>query len=338
MRTLQIKSPNLKALCTLPDPDPEPGWARVRVKAVGLCRTDLELLAGVITVPFPLTPGHEWSGVVDKVGSPDDNKWLGRRVTGNNEVSCLKCHYCRRGQLRSCAQFRQIGFDLPGAYAEYLLLPVYNLCELSEAVSFEQGAMLEPLGVGLAVAEMAEAHIGTTAVILGVGPIGLNCLVALKAAGARRILCLDRQEHRLARAKSWGAAVVVKNPQELQQLSKQFHEEGADIVIDATGSVELLELAVRLVCFGGALVLAGFGGGRGVEFRPDSVQCRNIRVLGAGNNSGYTERATTAANDGVIRTEEMITHRFSLAEAEEAFSIESFSRPGYIKGVFVLPD
>lgn len=287
---------------------------------------------------YPITPGHEWSGVVDMVGSAADQAWLGRRVTGNNEVTCLKCYYCRRSQWRSCSQYRQIGFELPGAYADYVLVPVYNLCELSETVSFEQGALLEPLGVGIAVAEMAGTHIGTTAVVLGVGPIGLSCLAALKASGASRILCLDRQEDRLALAKSWGAVAVVDNPEELRKLSERFHDHGADVVVDATGSPEMLEFALSLVRFGGTCVLAGYGGGRSIPFRPDSIHVRNIRVFGAGNNSGYTETATVAANDGLLRTEGMITHRFSLADAEEVFSMESISRPGYIKGMFVFPD
>jgi len=288
MKALQIKQPDVKALCALPDPEPEEGWARIKVKAAGICRTDFELLSGTIAEHYPLTPGHEWSGVVDKVGSSADKGWLGRRVTANNEVTCLKCHYCRRGQWRSCSQFRQIGFQLPGAYAEYLLAPVYNLCELSESVSFEQGALLEPLGVGLAIAEMAGARLGTTAVILGVGPIGLSCLAAFKAAGARRILCLDRQPHRLALAKSWGALAAVEDLQELQRLSEQFYAHGADVVVDATGSPEMLQVAISLVRFGGACVLAGFDGNRTTPFRPDSIHVRNIRLFGAGNNSGYT--------------------------------------------------
>ncbi len=338
MKALQISQPHLKSICTLPDPEPSEGWARVKVRAAGLCRTDLELLEGTIRVDYPITPGHEWSGVVDKVGSRADAEWLGRRVTANNEVTCLKCYYCRRGEWRSCAQFRQIGFQLPGAYAEYLLTPVYNLCELSGAVSFEQGALLEPLGVGLAVAEMAGAHIGTTAVILGAGPIGLNCLAAVKAAGARRILCLDKQEHRLALAKSWGALAVAQDTEELRRLSEQFHRYGADVVIDATGSIEMVQVAATLVRFGGTCVLAGYDGERSTTFRPDSIQVRNVRVMGAGNNSGYTEAAVIAANDGVIRTEEMITHRFSLEEAEEAFSMESISCSGYIKGMIIFPE
>lgn len=338
MKALQIKQPNVKTLCSLSDPEPGEGWARVRVKAAAICRTDFELLSGSISSHYPVTPGHEWSGVVDKVGSSADERWVGRRVTANNEVTCLACHYCRRGQWRSCSRFQQIGFDLPGAYAEYLLVPTYNLCELSDAVSFQQGALLEPLGVGLAVAEMAGVHLGTTAVILGVGPIGLNCLAAFKGAGACRILCLDLQENRLALAKSWGAQATANNSEELRILSEKFYGHGADVVVNATGSAELLEFALSLVRFGGTCVLAGYGGERSVPFRPDSVHLKNIRLVGAGNNSGYTETATTAANDGLIRTEEMITHRFSLSDAEEAFSMESISRPGYIKGVIVFPD
>lgn len=338
MNTLQIKQPNVKTLCSVPMPEPGQGWARVRVKAAGICRTDLELLSGSISAHYPVTPGHEWSGVVDKVGSPADERWLGRRVTANNEVTCLRCRDCRRGQWRSCSQFQQIGFDLPGAYAEYLLVPTYNLCELSDPVSFAQGALLEPLGVGLAVAETAGIRPGTSVAILGAGPIGLSCLAAFKAAGAARILCLDLQKHRLALAKSWGAQGAADHPEELRILSRRLNGHGADVVVDATGSPEMLEFALSLVRIGGTCVLAGYSGGRSIPFRPDSVHLRNIRLVGAGNNSGYTEIATNAANDGLVRTEEMITHRFSLSNAAEAFSMESISRPDYIKGVIIFPD
>ena len=185
---------------------------------------------------------------------------------------------------------------------------------------------------------MAGARLGTTAVVLGAGPIGLNCLAALKAAGARRILCLDRQEHRLALAKSWGALDAVESLQELRRLSGQYHVRGADVVVDATGSAEMLQPALGMVRFGGACVLAGYDRERGTTFRPDSIQVKNVRVMGAGNNSGYTEAAVIVANDGLIRTEEMITHRFSLADAEDVFSMESISRSGYIKGMFAFPD
>ena len=337
MKALQVKSPNIKTLCDFPDPEPVEGWVRVKVRVACICRTDLELLAGTIPARYPVIPGHEWSGIVDKVGSPNDGRWLGRRVTANNEVTCLKCAFCRRGEWRRCGDFRQIGFEIPGAYADYLLVPIYNLCELAEGVSFEQGALLEPLGVGLAAADMAGVRLGTTVLILGAGPIGLSCLAVMKASGARQILCLDRLVHRISLARAWGATVAVQEIGDLQRLSRQLHPHGADVVIDATGSVEMLKSALSLVRFGGSYVLAGYGGNQITSFQPDSIHVRNVRVLGAGNNSGYTGAAVSLANDGLIRTEGMITHRFCLNEAVEALSMAAVSRLGYIKGAFTFP-
>ena len=180
--------------------------------AAAICMTDLEVLRGRIAAEYPLIPGHEWSGVVDRVGSASDEAWLGQRVTADNEITCLMCRYCRRGEWRRCPEYRQIGFAAPGAYAEYLLAPVRNLHALADSVSFEQGALLEPLGVGIAVAAMAGVRLATTVAILGAGPIGLNCLAAAKASGARRILCLDKRVRRLELAREWGAARDVRRP------------------------------------------------------------------------------------------------------------------------------
>jgi threonine dehydrogenase-like Zn-dependent dehydrogenase len=296
--------------------------------------TDFEVLGGNIGARFPLTPGHEWSGVVDRVGSPADEPWIGRRVTGDNEITCLECRYCRRGEWRRCPQYRQIGFAAPGAWAEYLLVPVRNLHPLADSLSFEQGALLEPLGVGLAIADMSGARVGSTAVILGVGPIGLSCLAALKASGVRRILCLDRRPRRLALAQAWGAAGVFDDCAALGTAAAELHPHGTDIVVEAAGSPELLAAGIALTRFGGTLVLAGYFGGRLASIAPDAAHERNVQILGAGNNSGYTETAALAAADGVVRTVEMLTHRYRLEDFALALSREQVDGPDYIKGIF----
>jgi L-iditol 2-dehydrogenase len=336
MKAIQFLKPGELALSDLPDPEPPPGWARVRVAVAALCMTDFEVLHGSLAGGFPLTAGHEWSGIVDRTGSPEDEGWVGARVTGDNEITCLKCRYCRRGEWRRCAAYRQIGFQAPGAYAEYLVIPVENLHALPDTVSFEQGALLEPLGVGLAVARMAGARAGTTAAILGAGPIGLNCLAALKASGARRILCLEQRAARRALASNWGAFRVVDSAEALELASRELHPHGVDVVVEAAGSPDLLNLALRLVRFGGCVVLAGYYGRKPVTILPDLPQERNARLLGAGNNPGFVEPALEAVADGLIRTEGMITHRFTLEDYASAFSRESVERPGYIKGVFEL--
>jgi threonine dehydrogenase-like Zn-dependent dehydrogenase len=334
MKALLVKKPGLVDLVEMNDPTPSPGWVRVRVRAVGICMTDFELLQGTIEARYPLIPGHEWSGVVDAVGSASEQGWMGRRVTGDNEIVCQECGYCRRCEWRRCPQYRQIGFQLNGAYAEYLLAPCRNLHLLPDDVSFEQAALLEPLGVGLAVAKMAQARAGSTTVILGAGPIGLNCLAALKASGAIRILCLDLRRVRLALAESWGATAVCTDPSSLTAAAARWHPEGTDIAVDATGSVEMVRFGIAMVRFGGTFVLAGFCGHKAIEIEPDTIHLRNLRILGAGNNSGFTAVAARCAIAGALRTESMITHRYRLEHYQSALSRDAVMMPEYVKGIF----
>lgn len=336
MRAIRFEQPGKVNLVEVADPAPASGWARIHIKAAAICMTDFELLRGRHMVDYPLIPGHEYCGVVDKVGSSSDEKWLGRRVVADNEITCLKCGFCRRGEWRRCPEYRQIGFGPSGGYAEYVLAPMQNLHLLAETLSFEQGALLEPLGVGIAVASIAGARLGSTAIILGMGPIGLNCLAVLKASGARRILCLDQRPKRLALAKSWGAAEVGDNPQNLSELAKSMHPEGTDVVIEASGYPPLVSLGIELTRFGGTMVLAGFCKHQTLPFAPDAVQGPNRRILGAGNNAGFIEPAANAAGDGVLRTEGMITHRYKLEDYRRAFSEEEVAGKDYVKGVFVF--
>jgi len=335
MKAVRFEAKGKVRLAELPTPQPSPGWARIRIKAAALCMTDFELLKGTHEVQYPLNPGHEYCGVVDNVGSAADEAWLGRRVVADNEITCLKCDFCRRGEWRCCREYRQIGFGAPGGYSEYVLAPVHNLHELSDETSFEQGAIIEPLGVGMATASIAGARLGSTATVLGVGPIGLNCLAVLKASGARRILCLDKRPARLALAKTWGASEVTDDPEHLKELGKQLHPEGTNVVIDTTGHVGLIPLGISLTRFGGSFILAGFYKHSTLPFEPDSMQAPNIRLSGAGNNAGFIGPAAQAVADGVLSTEGMITHRFRLEDCERAFSDEQASAPDYIKGIFI---
>ena len=337
MMSIQIVRPGEMRAVEAPEPVPPPGWARVRVRAAAVCMTDFEVLRGAIAAAYPVIPGHEWSGVVESVADVKDEVWIGRRVTGDNEVTCRSCRYCRRGEWRRCPEYRQIGFAAPGAYAEKLLVPVPNLYHLPDSVSFEQGALLEPLGIGLAVARMAHVRLGSTVVVLGTGPIGLNCLVATLASGARRVLCLDQRPARLALACEWGAFRTSRDLEELDGLVREFHPQGTDVVIDATGQPAVFQAGARLARFAGVLVLAGYFGGREATLCPDMLHERNLRVLGAGNNCGFTEAAMLVVGDGLLRTEGMISHHLRLDQYEEAFSGVLIASPGFIKGVFLFP-
>lgn len=336
MKAIQFQKPGVMELVDMEEPIPGPHWARIRVHAAAICMTDFAILEGAIAASYPLVPGHEWSGVVDATGSEADQAWVGQKVVADNELTCLECAYCRRGEWRRCPQYRQIGFHASGGYAEYLLVPVRNLYGLQNSVSFEQATLLEPLAVALAVTAMAQPRAASTAVILGVGPIGLNCLAALKASGAARILCLDIRANRLDLARSWGATATFSDTGELAKTAAQLHPEGTDIVIDATGNEEMIRFGATLTRFGGTFVLAGYCDGKAVEIKPDIIHLRNLRVHGAGNVWGFMASAARCAADGIIRTEEMITHRYKLEDCKIAFSRDAVANPGYIKGVFIF--
>ena len=149
MRCVVIEKPNKVYMTERELPTLAKGFARIKVKAAAICATDLEVVEGNIPANYPITPGHEWSGVVAEVADENNSHWVGKRVTGSNDVSCGVCEACRSGNWRYCKDFEEIGFKRHGAYAEYIDVPAYGLVELPDDLPFTHAALAEPLGVAL---------------------------------------------------------------------------------------------------------------------------------------------------------------------------------------------
>ena len=157
----------------------------------------------------------------------------------------------------------------------------------------------------------------------------------MKASGAIRILCLDLRKFRLEFARSCGAAEVYSDPGDLAAAAARLHPEGTDIVVDTTGDLEILRAGIAMTCFGGAFVPAGFCRHKSMEIEPDTIQLRNLRVLGAGCNSGFTGVAARCVSAGTLLTEPMITHHYRLEDYQSALSRDTVATEGYIKGIFI---
>ncbi len=316
---------------------PPAGFAQIKVKAAAVCATDLEVLDGNIAANYPLVPGHEWSGIVASVGSETDAKWIGKRVTGSNDVVCLKCDACRSGNWRYCSEFEEIGFKRDGAYAEYVNVPVYGLCELPDGLGFEQAALCEPLGVALGTLQKADAAFGDTLVIMGAGSIGLCMLAAAKAMGMRRIVVCASSEKRLAVAKKMGAyAVIATGKQDFETQIRKIHPGGTDVVIDATGIEPCIQSALRVAKKGGTVALAGYGRGKVMQIRVDDIHINNLRVVGAGNNWNTLQRAVALLADGVIDLTPLITDIMPLTAFSHAITLARTRPQGFVKAVFRL--
>lgn len=335
MKAVVIEQPGKVTLKETELPEVKPGFVLVRVKAAAICATDLEVLDGNIPANYPLTPGHEWSGIVEKVGSLEDAHWIGKRVVGSSDVVCLKCEACRSGNWRYCSEFEEIGFKRNGAYAEYVTVPAYGLCELPEMISFRQGALCEPLGVALGTLEKTGAGFGDTCVIMGAGSIGLCMLAAAKAMGLRKIVVCASTERRLKIAEQMGAyATIATSKCDLLQEMKKLHPNGTDVVIDATGIESCIQQCLKLARKGGTVALAGYGRGKIMSIRIDDIHINNLRVIGAGNNWNQHKRAVELMEEGLVNLEHFVTNTLKLEEYETGLELARKRPEGFVKAVF----
>ena len=337
MKAVVINKPGEMFIADKPIPEPQAGFARIKVAAAAVCATDLEVIDGNIPANYPLTPGHEWSGVVDSVGSEEDAHWIGKRVIGSNDVVCLKCDACRSGNWRYCKEFEEIGFKRDGAYAEYVLVPTYGLCELPDNVPFENAALCEPLGVALGTMEKANAKFGQTLMIMGAGSIGLCMLAVGRAMGMRKIVVVASSEKRLQIAKEMGAyEVIATSKQELMREMQRIHPGGTDVIIDATGIESCIQDCLKLAKKGGMVALAGYGRGKTMQIRVDDIHVNNLHVVGAGNNWNMHKMAVELMADGLVDLSPFVTEKLPLEDFERAIEMARTRPQGFVKAVFEL--
>ena len=335
MKAIVIEKPGVVKLIEKPIPVPGPGFVRIKVMAAAVCATDLEVLSGRIPANYPLTPGHEWSGIVDAVGSDEDAHWIGKRVTGSNDVVCLKCDACRSGNWRYCKDFEEIGFKRDGAYAEYAIMPAYGLVELSDSLGYEEAALCEPLGVALGTMEKANAKFGETCLIIGAGSIGLCMLAVAKAMGMRKIVICATTQKRLGIAKEMGAyATIATRECDLEAEMKKLHPEGTDVVIDATGIEECIQQGLRLTRKGGRFLLAGYGRGKIMNIRIDDIHINNLHVIGAGNNWNMHKKAVQLMQEGIINLKPLVSETMPLEDYARALEMAEKRPDGFVKAVF----
>ena len=335
MKAVVVKEPNNVSLQEVEIPTPKPGFVRIKVKAAAICATDLEVVDGNIPANYPLIPGHEWSGIVDAVGSEEDQHWIGKRVIGICDVVCLKCEACRSGNWRYCKDFEEIGFKRNGAYAEYAIMPAYGLHELPENVSFEHGALCEPLGVALGTLEKAGAKYGDTCLIMGAGSIGLCLLAAAKAMGLKDIVVVATTEKRLKIAKEMGAVrTIATRDEDVVEVMNQFRPNGTDIVIDATGIEVCIQQCLKVTKKGGTVALAGYGRGKVMNIRVDDIHINNLRVVGAGNNWNQHKKAVMMMAEDSVNIEHLVTEKIRLEDFQYGLD-QARNRPeGFVKAVF----
>ncbi|MEM3062996.1 MAG: alcohol dehydrogenase catalytic domain-containing protein, partial [Nitrososphaerota archaeon] len=195
----------------VPEPEISDNDVLIKVKAVGICGSELHAYEGISERRKPpLIMGHEFSGEVIEVGKNVKNLVKGDRVAVDPIIRCLKCEQCLNGRSNICENMRLIGLHTPGAFSEYIAIPAEKCYKMPDNLSFEEASMVEPMSVGVHAVNLASMKINSdVAIIGGTGVIGLCTLQALRTVGAGRIICTGTRENKLRIAEKLGANILI---------------------------------------------------------------------------------------------------------------------------------
>jgi 2-desacetyl-2-hydroxyethyl bacteriochlorophyllide A dehydrogenase len=336
MKAAMLRGPQDIRTESVVDPKVEADGVIIKVKACGICGSDLHVYKemGHEGTIF----GHEFSGDVVEVGSKVSDIKLGERVTAVGFRPCGQCFWCRQEKPHRCSDMALLGYQMPGAMAEFVSIPFAalgrNVFTLPEELTYEDGATVEPLSISLFSLKRAQPAEKDTVVILGAGVIGLGAIQVLKAMGISRVLVTGRRASRLQAAKACGADLVVDAAREdvVKAVSEATSDFGADIVVECAGSPDTFKQAIEMVRGGGKIMLVGVFE-KPFAWEPREVIKKNVTLIGClgGNFPG----AIDLLKSGKVNTRPFVTHRFSLDSADEAFRVQ-LKDPNAIK-VMLLP-
>lgn len=320
----------------VPRPEPGPGEALVRVRAAGVCHTDLHFLDGLLPPgKSPLVLGHEVAGVVEALGGQAPGLQVGERVVAYYYAPCGRCRCCRRGWENLCANLRgQLGFLTDGGFAEYVVVAADSLVPLPERVSFEAGATLACGATTAlhALREIAGVRLGETVVVYGVGGVGLAMVQMAKRMGVR-VIAVSRTAAKLERAAALGADHTINAAEQdpVEAVRMATDGAGADAVFELVGVRETMDSAAAMLGKRGRLVFIGYSTDDFVVSPINLVIGEQVVTASVGNTLTELQEVVRLASEGAIQP--VVARTFPLDQINDALEL---LRAGELVGRAVL--
>lgn len=333
MRAVVVRAPGELAVERVPDPEPGPGDLVLRVRACGICGTDIHLLHQRALPPGTVM-GHEFSGEVMESAR---GFAAGERVCALPVLSCGRCERCRSGLGAFCATRRTLGLgEAPGAFAEYVAVAAHEAVRLPAGVDDERGALIEPLAVGLHAVRVGRLRRGDRCLVLGAGPIGLAATLWARHFGAVAVVAEPLAARRALAEQAGASAVVDPGPAAHEPALARLLPEGPDVVIEAAGGPGMIGRALDAVRFRGRVVVAGvcFGTDR-IEPLSALRKEANVRFVMAYEKDDF-QYGIDMIDRGRIDPEPMVTGRVGLGDVAGAFA--TLAGPDRGGKVLVRPD
>jgi threonine 3-dehydrogenase len=319
-----------------PIPEPGPGEVLLHMEAASICGTDIHLFhwdpwAAEILKP-PIVLGHELAGRVAAMGAGVTRVREGDLVGVESHIVDWTCAQCRAGQMHLCRNLRVFGAHVDGGFAEYVVVPEANAIE-SNGLDPAVVALQEPMGNAVHAA-FVEPIEGRSVAVTGCGPIGLLSVAIAKASGASWVVATDVEPYRLEIARRMGAdlALDARDPETVARIEEATGGDGVDVVLEMSGSQPALEQALEFVTRGGRISLLGIFASPVELHLSDLVIQKGLRLYGVYGRKIYEtwERTQSLLRSGAVDPTPLITHRFDLAEWEQAFTLVASRHSGKV--------
>ena len=322
-----VKSNSNVEIKNVEKPHVGPGDILVKMRACGICGSDVEKVFGKYGQPS-MRLGHEPAGIITQVGSEVSNFVVGDHVFTHHHVACYSddCHECSHGNETMCKKYYESNLEPCGLADEYIV-PEWNVkhggvLKIPDSMSFEEAAMIEPLACCIRAWQKSRIMNGDSVAILGIGPTGIMHAMLAKLYGFEKIFCLDLNEFRLDFAKKFEATTIHSgNTNALEQIKSETTNQGVDVVIVATSSLNALKDAVNFVRKGGTIVMFGVPSkGANIELDMSELYSKGITIVNSYAASDFdTKEALEKISNKQINVSQLITHKYNLQECQEAF-------------------
>ncbi len=306
----------------IPIPELKDNEVLIKIMCIGVCGSDIHVYHGKHPyTSYPVTQGHEVSGMIEKVGSKITELKSGDKVTIQPQVVCGKCYSCLHGNYHICDELKVMGFQTTGMASEYFVTDADRILKLPEDMSYEQGAMIEPMAVACGVFTKTNDLNGLNVIVLGAGPIGNLTAQTAKALGAKSVLITDVSDFRLEIAKKVGIDYTI-NPLKQnfsEEIVKAFGPDKADLIIECVGINQTIDDAIANARKGTDIVLVGvFGEKSAVDL--GLIQAHELRIIGMlmYQTKEYL-KAIELVNSEKIQLEPLMTKHFKFEDYDKAY-------------------
>ncbi len=309
----------------------------LKVKACGVCGTDIHIYEGTANSKPPVILGHEYVGIVEEAGKAVSNFGSGNRVVIDPNIVCGFCHFCQLGKPHFCENLTALGVHIDGGFAEYSIVPQTQLYHLPLNIPFDIGCLAEPVSCAIHGIDLAGIRVGDCVVIIGAGAIGLVMTQLVRLCGARKVIVAEPTEERRDIALKLNADIVVDpTDEDLKEIVLENSNLGADVIIECAGIPETARASIELTKRGGKIIFFGVcDKDATVAIRPQEIYLKELTIRGSYINPNTFSRAIDLLSEDRLTFSDFDIGKFTLTGLIKAF--QSHKERKHLKNI-VIPN